>query len=463
MTVFLGACTSGDGSVDPASISFAATTSGQTSTTTVDVLVSAPTTAPPAVIPQGGSVTVGVWGEPDPTADTLVGEMVRSLIQPQLFVAMPDGSWQASLVEPGSDLDGDEFRTATFRLREGAVWSDGSKIQGGHLWESADRRFVEEINVADDGLYTVTFNQPLPNWRRLWSGADVVKPPEDGLFGGPWIVASSDPEIETVLVPNELWWGDQPHLDELRLVVVPDQGVLFDLFEDGVLEVVAPNAVTGRVVVLEELAPGRVATAFGGGWWVGLQIDPGQVDGPDRRALMASLDPEFFVGALLKGEAVVVPSLGGTVVVYQETDPATVGELITITSPDDISMIGAVQRAALLTVRSAGGVVPELRDGTSDLAEGWIRSGESQAHIALHYDGPGGPCWTCRFAHVDEEASRIADGGGQPMDELLAAEGIVRVVWRPIQAVAWAPDVHGVVANGWAMSPTWNAHEWWVG
>ena len=414
------------------------------------------------MIPQGGSVSVGVWGKPDPTADTLTGEMIRSLTQPQLFAAAPDGTWVPSLVEPGTDIDGPELRSATFRLRQDAVWSDGSKIQGGHLWNSRDTRFVREIDVGDDGLYTVSFNQPLPNWRRLWSGADVVAPPEDGLYGGPWKVDSFDPELEAILVPNETWWGTGPHLDELRLVVVPNQGVMFDIFEDGGLDVIAPNAVTGRVPVLAEMAPGRFATALGGGWWVGVQIDPDTADLADRLGVLSALDRAFFVGALLKEEAVAVASLGGGGVVPAGGALASIDSLITITAPDDVSMLGAVERAVLLAIRGAGGVVPELREAPSDLAEGWIRSGEAEAHIALHYDGPGGPCWTCRFGHVDEAAARIADGGGEALDQLLADAGVLQVLWRPVQAVAWADGVNGVVANGWAISPAWNAHEWWV-
>ena len=458
------ACTGGAG-VDPADLSFPdpSTTAAVPATTAPVDVIAPPTTAPPEVIPTGGSVSIGVWGEPDPTADTLTGEMIRSLTLPQLFTAMPDGTWAASLVEPGSDVDGPDLRSATFGLRDNAVWSDGSKIQGGHLWDSRDARFVEEINVADDGLYTVLFNQPLPNWRRLWSGADVVEPPIDGLYGGPWKVATFNPDLEAVLVPNETWWGDGPHLDELRLVVVPNQGVMFDIFNDGRLDVIAPNAVTGRVPVLDEVSSGRLATAFGGGWWVGLQIEPDTADRADRLAVLSALDREFFVGSLLKNEAVVVPSLGGGAITASPGALASIDDLITITAPDDIPMLSAVERAVLLAIRGEGGVVPELREATSDLAEAWIRTGEVEAHIALNYDGPGGPCWTCRFGHVDEAAARLADGGGEPLDQRLADAGLLQVLWRPVVAVAWAEDVNGVVANGWAISAAWNSHEWWIG
>jgi hypothetical protein len=71
---------------------------------------SSPTTAatvPTAEHPRGGSVRVGVWGEPDMGAPTLGGAAVRALVLPQLFVAGPDGRWLPSLVAPGSDRAAD--------------------------------------------------------------------------------------------------------------------------------------------------------------------------------------------------------------------------------------------------------------------------------------------------------------------------------------------------------------------
>ena len=296
----------------------------------------------------------------------------------------------------------------------------------------------------------------------MWSGASVVEPPEPDLFGGAWRVESVNPELEVVLVPNETWWGGRPNLDELRLVVVPDQGVLYDLFVDGGLDVISPNAATGRLPTLAELAPGRTDTALGSGWWVGMTTNQERVEEAQAKALLGSIDADFFVGALLKGEAV-AGSLGGGEFSFPAAQLTDIDELITITVPDDVAMLGAVKRAVLLAVRSAGATVPELRDAASDLVDPWITSGDFDASIELFYDGLGGPCWTCRFGDVDEAAARLADGGGDPLDELLSDTGAARLLWRPIQAVAWGENVNGVVANGWALSSAWNANEWWLG
>jgi len=129
-------------------------------------------------------VKVGVWGAPDPGAPTLGGAAVRALVLPQLFVAAPDGTWLPSLVEPGSDVSANDNRSATFRLRPGAKWSNGDLITSTDLARSADRRFVADVQGPGPdgaGVIRVQFTQPLPAWRRLWSGTDSISAPAPGV------------------------------------------------------------------------------------------------------------------------------------------------------------------------------------------------------------------------------------------------------------------------------------------
>ncbi|HZQ27715.1 MAG TPA: hypothetical protein VFA94_08450, partial [Acidimicrobiales bacterium] len=144
--------------------------------------------APPLIAPgarhhtTGGSARVGVWGEPDPAAPTLAGAAVRALVLPQLFVAGVDGRWRSALVDPGSDHVAPDLRSATFKLRPRAVWSNGSPITADDLRRSADARFVAGVDgPAGDGTITVRFTQRLPGWRRLWSGTSSVSSPAPGV------------------------------------------------------------------------------------------------------------------------------------------------------------------------------------------------------------------------------------------------------------------------------------------
>lgn len=404
-------------------------------------------------------MSVGLWSEPDPDATTLAGAMVRSLVQPQLFEASVDGGWAPGAVEPGSDVDGPEARSASFRLRSAARWSDGTPISAADLLASSDPTFVVGVDQAADGTFTVQFNQPLPGWRRLWSGGSSIAPPSDELSGGPFSIESMVPGLETILVPNPTWWGDGPYLDRLRLVVVPDQQTQYELFERGELDVIAPWPSPGRMAVLDALASDRFDTAPGEGWWFGLTADPSRVDRNDRLALQGAPDVETFVGALLKEEAVAVESLGGTAADMPTRTADEVSNPIGLVAPNDLPLMGVAQRAVLLAIRDAGGDVPELRESISFDAEPWGR--DADAYLGLHFDGPGGPCWTCRFGSVNGTATRLADAGGAPPDQLLADLGIVRVWFRPLVTTAWAPGVEGIVANGWALGPIWNADQWW--
>jgi len=449
--------------VDPGDIDFPPLTTTTAASEPDSTVVPLPSTtaAPP---PSGGTVLVGVWSEPNPALETLVGAGVRSLIYPQLFEPAADGTWAYGLVEPGSDSDGPEFRSASFSFRPGAEWSDGTAITVDDLAASADVRFVESVTMNTDGMIEVQFTQPLPNWRRLWSGDAVIRPSSvasSGEFGGPFVVAEMTPGLVTVLRANDSWWGEGPYIDELRFVLVPDQLVQLDLFERGELDVIAPWPATGRLDRLAQLGEGRVATADGDGWWYGLTIDVDQVDRVDAGVLTTAAAVETFVGALLKGEAALVSSLGGGAVTYDERDPGDLSTTIGLSSPNDLPLSGTVKRALLLPIREAGGRVPELREGKSSDAEVWAVS--AAASLGLNYDGVGGPCWTCRFSAVDEVAMRLADGGGLAPDQLLADAAAVRPWWRPVLVVAWAPRINGVEANGWAITPAWNADQWWVG
>ncbi|MCP4960130.1 MAG: hypothetical protein GY925_12790 [Actinomycetia bacterium] len=450
-------CTSSD--VDPADISFpdiATSTSTSTSAAPHESIdLPTPTTVP---IPVGGVVRVGMWAEPDQEAPTLAGAIVRSMTQPQLFEPGPEGSWIAGLVEPGSDLDGDGLRSASFRLRTGAVWSNGSPITADDLRRSADTLFVESI-VSDGEIITVSFNQPLPNWRMLWSGTEVVEPPSADVFGGPFAVGSVVAGLETVLVPNDVWWGDGPYLDELHLVVVPDQDIMMRLFARGDLDVMSPMPSVGRLAEIDLISNVRdvsVDRADGFGWWTGLTMDPDQVGQVDREVLASTLDPALFVGSLLKDEAIVIKGQPTA-----DFEPAITGTLVTITSPDDVPMLAAALRAVVLEVRRSGGITPEIREAASDLAEPWISQG-APAWAGLNYEGPGRGCWTCAYGDIDESAARLADGGGEPLDALLGERAIVDRWWHPVVVTAADPSIVGVEANGWALGPAWNAELWWL-
>lgn len=418
---------------------------------------------------KGGSVRVGVWAAPDVAAPHLGGAAVRALVLPQLFVAGPDGQWEPSIVEPGSDDDGDGGRTARFALRASAKWSNGQPITADDLRRTRDPSAVDAVEGPDgDGRITLRFPRPTPNWRRLWSGTDSIAAPADGVWGGPFTVASTVPGLETVLTRNDTWGGPAPaHLDEVRLVHVPDSTMARQLLARGELDVVMPPAYLHRAPQLRTVAGVEVATAEASGWWVGLFLSS-RLDERVRRSALGAVDRDTFVATLLAGEGAVLdgftdeearpwaevgnPSLAGLR-----------GETIDMVTVVEEPMSGVLHRSMQRRVRETGGRF-ENRSAEYDRAAGWIANGEYEAAVTPVYDGPV-PCWTCRWGTVDGNLAAAADGGDADaavqLETKLRDQALLLPLWRSAAVTAWRPAaVRGVEANGFGLSAAWNAWEW---
>lgn len=379
---------------------------------------------------------VAVWDEPDPGAATLGGAGVRALVLPQLFVAQPGGRWAPSLVMPQSDHESADKRSASFRLREAAVWSDGTPITAEDLRRSADARSVAGVDgPGSDGTVTVRFTQPLPGWRRLWSGVDSVTPPRADMWGGPFTVAGRTPGLETVLRRNDRWYGgDGPFLDELRLVLVPDPVTARQLLARGEMDVVMPPPATARTAQLRALEGVEVATTTRSGWWTGLWLQPGRLPVERRRAVLATVDRDRFVATLLRDEATVPDGP-----VPESRSAAGLGT-VDLVGMHEEPMTALLQRSMQKRARAAGDRL-ELRNAEADRVQGWIADGSFDAAIAPAYDSPG----VCRPCEASVE------------------EASVLPLWRSRVVVAWRGDrVSGVVANGYALNAAWNAASWRV-
>ena len=303
----------------------------------------------------------------------------------------PDGSWQPSLADPDSVEEGADG-TVRFRLVSGAAWSDGSPITVDDVLRS-----IEDARAEGD---TVELR---------FDDLEPLTPPAPGVWGGPWMVADSRPDIEIVLVPNPGWWGSGPELAELRLIVVPDQTTLLQLFERGELDVVMPNAAIGRRAEVAALAGDRIDVAEDGAWWVGALSDDANI--------LAAFDPVTFTGALLKDEAVAGAPVDG--------DVTAIDEAVDVVVPTDVPLLGVAVRAFRRALQDVDAPLPSIRAATSRQIAPFISEGDFDVAVLLGF-GPDPPL----------------------------------VLWRPFTVVAWAPHVTGPVANGYSLSPAWNSHEW---
>jgi ABC-type transport system substrate-binding protein len=425
---------------------------------------------------KGGTVRVAVWGAPDPAAPTTGGSAVRSLVLPQLFFAKPDGRWGPFLVEPGSDRASDDYRSASFRIRPGAAWSDGTAIGVDDLRRSADARFVEAVDgPADDGTITLRFTQPLPGWRRLWSANESIPAPRPGVWGGPFQVAGSTPGLETVLRPNPGWRGQGPFLEEIRLVLVPEATMARQLLARGDVDVIAPPAETQRTIRLQRTPGVSVhSTIADGGWWVGLLTNQERLDGETRRAVSATVDRHRFVSVLLENEALPLEGFGGV----QDTTWANAGwaepdaaDHVKSLGGKTVDLVGQVEepmttllhRSIQKRARDVGGRF-ELRSAEADRVESWLEERDYDAAVVLLYDAPS-MCWLCRWGDVDEGLARAADGGDLnavgALEAKLATEHLVTPLWRPRSVVAWRTGVVAPLrANPFGLSAAWDAWRW---
>lgn len=419
---------------------------------------------------RGGSARVGVWATPDPAGETGGGGAVRALVLPQLFVARPNGRWSPALVSPGSDRLAPDRRSASFRLRAGATWSDGSPLGADDLRRSADGRFVAGVDdPGPDGTITVRFTQELPGWRRLWSAGDSISPPAAGVWGGPFVVAAVTPGLETVLRRNEHWWGGPgPFLDEIRLVLVPDAVTARQLLERGELDVIMPPAATSRRPRLEATPGISVDGVTSGAWSVSLLVNPARVGIEDRRALLATVDRTAFVGTLLAGEADLLNGFAGPEdATWAEAGAGPARSL----KGDTIDLVGMLEepmtyllhRSMQKRTRAAGGRI-ELRQAEVERVQSWVSGGNYDAAIVAQLDPPG-RCWRCRWEAVDSALATAADAGDAAAVAALQArlrdEALVLPLWTPRTVVAWRDGMQGPQANGFAPSAAWNAWEWW--
>jgi len=404
-------------------------------------------------------VRIGVWTPPDPSANTYGGAAIRELIYPQLFRATPGGKWEPNLVEPTSVATLIDNTEANFRIRSGAKWSDGTPITIEDLRRTMDPRFVQSIDEAPSGMIIVHFTQPLPGWRRLWSGLDAIRPPRDGLFGGPYKVGSITNGLETILVTNDAYWGPKPSIAEVHLVLVPDAEIAARLMTKGELDVVAPLAFTGRIARLQRIKGAHVLTGerTKGGWTAALVANPSRLN-LDQRVYLFDFAPARFADVLLHDEA--TPANAGAP--PPQVKPAFPGTPA-FTIPQESGPGGVLLHAIQRTAHRAGFDF-DLRAAEFDKVLGTYAVSDFDVLLRLEPTFPT-ECWTCRDANVDAALAKQADAGDASaraaLRRKLVVENYELPLWRERPVAAVRDGLDGVSLNGFdAAGPVWDLQHW---
>ncbi len=173
---------------------------------------------------------------------------------PRAFRIKPDGSTTLNTDYFTSvELTKTNPQVVTYTINPKAVWSDGTPITWQdiaaetHALSGKDDRFaIASPNGADrvasvtrgvdDRQAVMTFDKPYAEWQGMFAGNSVLLPhtmtdtPEafntaelstPGPSAGPFIVTTVDKGAQRIILTrNPKWWGQQPRLDSITLLVL---------------------------------------------------------------------------------------------------------------------------------------------------------------------------------------------------------------------------------------------------
>jgi len=229
---------------------------GETTTT------AATTTAPPpAPTPEdaGGTVTIGLFQEPDNLnpflAAQTASQLVRNLVLEGLVDADPDGNYKARLAEVPSAENGtisEDGLTLTYKLVDGLTWSDGHAFTSGDIkftWETVmdpdsavntqtGYEQIASIDTPDEQTAVVTYSELFAPALSLFSIPETILP-EHVLAGqsladadfnrtpegtGPYMVTEWSSGQTIILDKNPNYRiPDRPLIDRVIFKILPDQ------------------------------------------------------------------------------------------------------------------------------------------------------------------------------------------------------------------------------------------------
>ena len=470
----------------------------------------------------GRTLRVGVPEEPasldpfDPKSRTLAGEAILGEVLPQLFRVDPAGREVGWLADDASVRMGPDGRSATFGLRSGARWSDGTPITvddvrftldtvRGAAWPGPPAGYDRVAAVDGAGAsVTLRFDGPFPGWRRLFSGADFVLPAHrlagkdlrkewtsgPDLFGGPFRLGAVTPGLSVGLARNDSWWGPPAKAGSIEVLVVPDVRMMEQLLGRGELDVAWPPETTNRIGRFRALPGVVVSVAEPGGTFEALAANTQTLPADRRLAYLGLANRDRFVDVVLSGEADRAVSLAGPASSLSAGPPvgppawaaaggAPVGGALkgaaqaTLVSDDEDEQSPLVGRVLQQGAAAAGADVELKSDESTKVDAGWIPDGRFDLALMRAVAWPE-PCWSCWFADADVGRGNVtrakglatlaaaadADPAAAPaLEARVKSDGLVLPLWRP-RAVLAGRAVTGLVANSWSIGPFWSAESW---
>ncbi|MEO9238279.1 MAG: ABC transporter family substrate-binding protein [Jatrophihabitantaceae bacterium] len=211
-------------------------------------------------------------------------------------------------------------QTINYHINPKAVWSDGTPItykDFAGMWSAlngtnkafkpASTNGYQQVTSVSKGAtdqdVTVTFKDPYPDWKSLFSPimpASLDATPASfntswangpKLSGGPYMVSAMDKTAKTITVTkNDKWWGRAPKLDKIQFIVI-DQSAQAKALQSNQIDFVDIGSDVATYAIVKA-TPGVSIHKAGGPNW--RHIDLGNTgamsDVRVRQAVMLSLD-----------------------------------------------------------------------------------------------------------------------------------------------------------------------------
>jgi ABC-type transport system substrate-binding protein len=284
-----------------------------------------------------GIDSIGAGFNPHLLSDlSAVNAAVSALVLPSAFRPVPDpttptGSrWE---MDPtlliSADVTNDNPFTVTYKIRPEAQWTDNAPIAADDFWYLW-RQMVSQPGVVDPAGYdlitgvqsidggkqaVVTFSQPYPAWRELFSNilpAHIVKDVPGGfpaglaralpVTGGQFRVETIDPQRDEILIArNDRYWGPpaKPDLILFRRAGAP--AALADSIRNGdtqVAQVHGGSAAFAQLSAIPDVRTARIMTPRVMQLTLRANV-PKLADSQVRKAILGLLDVDLLaaVGA----------------------------------------------------------------------------------------------------------------------------------------------------------------------
>lgn len=287
--------------------------------------------------PRGGTLVIGAEQEPD--CLDLIGSCAGASwgywtgfanTVPRAFDVV-EGAYRPSvLLDDAPTLETEPKQRVTYRIREAAVWSDGTPItssdfkytwtqivDGNDIYSKIGYDRIESVDDTDPRTAVVTFKDRYAPWRDLFSAFYGVLPRhllekgeraaqmKDGYrwSGGPFAIESWRKGQDMTLVPNPRFWGRKPLLDKVVFQFISDQSAEIQAYRTGQVKMIYPQPQIGfEPAQVRSLPDTRYVSSSGltlEGLWFNARKPP--LDSANvRRAIAYAIDRDAIVNQLVR-------------------------------------------------------------------------------------------------------------------------------------------------------------------